>query len=317
MKSKYAILTVDTEALPNRASDDHVNRLILGKHGGHQAGVMEMADIGREFGAPLVFFLDFCGAWSRLEELGEVARQLDAKGQDVQLHAHPEYLPITFWQEHKLDKRPYYLNEYPQERADFMLSLLASTLEGFTGKKPRAFRSGSFRWNKAILSALEKIGVRYSFNNSMCAIYNGQCPFSLPTNHPYRWSNGLVEIPVSEKQIFSFINPTWWARLQYPQSRYYRLRRRGFNFLPGGIEDDLNPAVFLIHSWSFLRRNKEGYQYYDGDGIMDGFRKFLRQLTLDYDVIVTTDLDDLIARGEISISHTEDIEKAAVTAKSH
>lgn len=312
MKARYALLTVDTEALPNRASEDHVNRLILGIHGNHRAGVLEMGAIAREFNAAMIFFLDLCGSWERMDELKGVAQSLMKAGQDLQLHAHPEYLPESFWQEHKLNKRPFYLNRYPQARADYILTILHDKLAEISGEKPIAFRAGSFRWNASTLKVLKKLGILFSFNNSMGAVCQKQCPFSRPSNEIYQWSNGVVEIPVSEKQIFSFLDPPWWARLQYPQSPYFRHRERMFSWLPGSTPPTLNPAVFLIHSWSFLRRNKAGHEVYANDRAMNGFRAFLRKLTLDYDVITSRDLPDLLARGELRASHVEDVEKAAI-----
>ncbi|MDE5832970.1 MAG: hypothetical protein K2H64_08305, partial [Desulfovibrio sp.] len=193
MPDRYAMLTVDTEALPNRAETDHVNRLILGKHGDKQAGVKEMALIAREYGARLVFFLDLCGAYPYLDELKAVAQWLVREGQDVQAHAHPEYLPLSFWEEHGRRQRPWYMNDYSFERAGFIIKYFTDLLYSFTGERPIAFRAGSFRWNTATLRALKENGYLFSFNNSMCAVDNGQCPFSLPTNQPYRWSNGLIE----------------------------------------------------------------------------------------------------------------------------
>lgn len=312
MKSRYALLTVDTEALPNRAEADHVNRLILGVHGSHRAGVLEMADICGEFNSALIFFLDLCGAWEQRDELAAVAQELVARGQDVQLHAHPEYLPDSFWNEHKLNKRPFFLNKYKEDRAEYVLTLLTEQLAEMTGKRPVAFRAGSFRWNAATLNVLKKLGIRYSFNNSMGAVCLNQCPFSRPSNEIYQWSNGVVELPVSEKQIFSFLDPPWWARLQYPQSTYFRHRSHWFSWLPGSAPDSLNPAVFLLHSWSFLQRDKNGYEVYANDRVMNGFRKFVRNLKLDYDIITTHELSELIERGEIPISHVEDVSKADI-----
>lgn len=312
MNNRYAMLTVDTEALPNRAEKEHVRRLILGIHGEHRAGVREMANIAGEFGAAMIFFLDLCGALSFREELGDVARWLDSHGQDVQLHTHPEYLPESFWREHNLPPRPGFLNEYEPDRADFIITYFSSMLESFTGKRPRAFRAGSFRWNKGTLRALKKNGIRYSFNNSMCAVYFKQCSFSLPQNEPYRWNNGIVEIPVTEHQIFPKIQPAWWARLQYPQSKFFRYRHGLGRILPGSVPGDLQLMVFLLHSWSFLHRDEKGYEVYRDDQYMEGYRALVRRLSRECDIITTGDLDYLIDSGKIRLTHTETMEKAKI-----
>ena len=46
MTNKYVLITVDTEALPNRAETDHVRRLIWGEHANGTAGVREMCAVG-------------------------------------------------------------------------------------------------------------------------------------------------------------------------------------------------------------------------------------------------------------------------------
>lgn len=315
---KYALLTVDTEALPNRAPKDHVRRLMWGEHERGRAGIREMAEIGAEFGARLVFFLDMCGAWTYRDELAEVARWLDAQGQDVQLHAHPEYLPAKFWTSCNFNSRPPYLNTYPDERAEFIITYFAELLKSFTGKQPLAFRAGSFRWNAGTLRALEKNGIALSFNNSMCAVRNRQCLFSLPVNEPYQWTNGIVEIPVTEHHVCPvFKHRDWWARLQYPQSIYFRYRPGWLSWLPGSVSHRSPFLVFLLHSWSFLYRNRAGYEVYRDDRYLVTYRKLLKQLCKDYDVITSTDLTDLVQRGRIRLSHIQDLQPAEYLSAGH
>ena len=144
----------------------------------------------------------------------------------------------------------------------------------------------------------------------MCAVANGQCPFSLPTNLPYRWSNGLIEIPVSEKHIFPFLKNNWWARLQYPQSKYYRFRPETLSFLPGSVRPQENFLVFLLHSWSFLYRDENGFEVYQENRWLEKYREFLRILSRECEIITCSELLDLINEGKIKISHTEPIASA-------
>jgi hypothetical protein len=68
-----------------------------------------MCAIGDEFGGKHVFFMDLCGAYAQRDEVRDVVRWLDGAGQDVQLHAHPEYLPGEFWPEHNFKFRPRFI----------------------------------------------------------------------------------------------------------------------------------------------------------------------------------------------------------------
>src|SRR5690606_22863450 len=120
-RERFLLLTVDTEALPKRALMDHVGRLIWGSYDAGTAGISEMCQIGSEFGAKHVFFVDLCATLDQQAQMLDAVRWLDQQGQDVQLHAHPETLPKSFWVKHGLDHRPALMNEYKdQARAEFV-----------------------------------------------------------------------------------------------------------------------------------------------------------------------------------------------------
>lgn len=308
--NKYTIITVDTEALPKRAITDHVRRLIWGEHENGTAGVREMCAVGDEFGVKHVFFVDMCGAYARRDEMVSVIRWLDEAGQDVQLHAHPEYLPEDFWSEHNFKYRPRFMNQYADDKDDFVISYFSKMITNITHKPLRAFRAGSFRWNAGTIRALARHSIPLSFNNSMCAVHNEQCLHSLPTNMPFRWSNGIIEIPMSEKNILPRFERDWWARLQYPQSKFFRYRPRWASFLPGSVSHRTPFMVFLLHSWSLLYWDENGHGRYKDDARIEGYRKLLNQLRKDYDVITTSELLDLIERKKIALPHTEELNRA-------
>ncbi|SMG56511.1 polysaccharide deacetylase [Paraburkholderia susongensis] len=315
-KNRYALLTVDTEALPRRAADDHVTRLMWGRHEKGQAGIAEMAAIGDEFGVKHVFFVDACGAYSRLDETREVMRWLDAAGQDVQLHTHPEYLPDAFWDEHGLARHPKHMNQYAEDsRAELVIKHFGTLLSECTGKPVLAHRGGSFRWNAGTIRALKVAGIQLSFNNSMSAVHVGQCVYSEPTNLPFLWSNGVIEVPTTEKRIKSKVGKKeWWARLTYPESSYFRVRpwwrKSLFDVFSGSPE----LSVFLLHSWSLLYWDEQRHATYRDDQRLEGYRKLLFRLTKDYDVITTTDFLDLHARGKIKTTHTVELARAELAA---
>lgn len=313
-KNKYTLITVDTEALPNRAATDHVRRLIWGEYPNGTAGVREMCAIGDEFGAKHVFFVDMCGAYTQRGEVLDVVRWLNRAGQDVQLHAHPEYLPEDFWPEYNFKYRPRFMNQYTDDKDDFVINHFGNMLTGVTNKPLRAFRAGSFRWNAGTIRALANNNIPLSFNNSMCAVHNEQCLHSLPTNLPFKWSNGIIEIPMSEKNILPRLEQDWWARLQYPQSRFFRYRPWWTSFLPGSVSHKAPLLVFLLHSWSLLYWDENGHGSYRDDARIEGYRKLLRQLSKDYDIITTAELIDIINRDEIPLQHVEDLARAELPA---
>ena len=308
-KDRYALLTVDTEALPKRAVTDHVKRLIWGEHDRGTAGVRQMCAAAEEVGARIVFFVDACGAYSRPDEVAEVVRWLDGAGHDVQLHTHSEYLPEAFWIEHGFKYRPRFLNQYNDEKAAFTIRHFGKFISDLTGKPLRAFRAGSFRWNANTIRALHDFGIPLSFNNSTHACLVGQCTYSEPTNHPYLWSNGVIEVPVTERKFFPLFGKEWWGRLQFPVGTWFgnppwRVLR------PFTVHKDASLLVLLVHSWSLLYWDEDGHGVYRNDRRAEDFRKLVRCLAKDYDIITTADFLDLHARGKIPVTRTVDVSLA-------
>ncbi|WP_250502374.1 polysaccharide deacetylase [Caballeronia sp. AZ7_KS35] len=312
MKSRYALLTVDTEALPGRATRDHIDRLIWGRHESGTAGVREMSSIGNEFNAKHVFFVDMCATHERLDEMRDVVRWLVRDGQDVQLHAHPEVLPESFWMSHGFEARPKFMNEYADDaRATFVLKHFGKQIAEVTGKDLLAFRAGSFRWNAGTLRALKAANIPLSFNNTMRAYRMNRCAHSEPTNRPYRWSNGVVEVPLTEKYVPPRAErEARWASLTYPESSYFPYaapRRNWLSAFRGGSD---NLSVFLMHSWSLLYWDEKGRATYRDDQRLEGYRNLLARVVKDYEVITTRDFLDLYSRGKVRATHAVDIKKA-------
>jgi hypothetical protein len=312
LRQRYALLTVDTEALPKRAAGDHVNRLVWGRHDKGTAGIREVCSIGDDFKVKHIFFVDLCGAYSYLDEMRGVVGWLVSQVQDVQLHVHPEVLPEVFWTSNGLSSRPALMDEYAEvARSEFIIGHFGRQLSEVTGKNVLAFRAGSFRWNASTIRALKNLGIPLSFNNSMRALRGGQSVFSEPTNYPYAWSNGVIEIPVTEKMIPPQPGrKELWASLTYPESPYFRFGEDRPSLLSKLLGRTPGFLVFLLHSWSFLYWDENGHATYRDDQRLEGYRKLLARLTKDYDVITTKDFLDLHARGKIKTSHTVNVEQA-------
>jgi hypothetical protein len=232
----------------------------------------------------------------------------------VQLHTHPEYLPESFWKEHGFKCRPRFLNQYGADKALFTINHFGKFISDLTGKPLRAFRAGSFRWNANTIRALGKLGIPLSFNNSMRALADGQCTYSEPTRQPYLWTNGVIEVPVTERHVkLPFVSKNWWQKFQFPVG----------DFLGNGPWRTLRPyvtsgnssfLVLLAHSWSLLYWDENGHAVYRDDKRLEDFRKLMKELAKDYDIITTADFLDLYARGKIQTTHTVDLSLAEMKA---
>ncbi len=315
-KNRYALLTVDTEALPHRASENHVQRLMWGRHDNGTAGIMEMCAIGDSFGARHVFFVDMCACLNYFKEVVEVVQWLDANGQDVQLHAHPEYLPLEFLQRHGfplIRRKMMRMDRCNLRRSIFVLRHFSERMSKILQRPVRAFRAGSFRWNRGTLLALERCNIPLSFNNSMQAFARGRNLYSIPQSSSYRWSNGIYEISVTEQE--RFLKSGHWDRLQYPQSTFLNVTPPWLSCLPYTLKRTHDFLVVLLHSWSFLYMDKNGFFTYKDERRLELYHTYLKRLTKDYDVITTAELLDLLESGKITPTHTEDIDKVVDTRK--
>ena len=314
-KTRYALFTVDTEALPNRAVTDHVKRLIWGEYENGTAGVREMCAIGDEFGAKHVFFVDMCGAYARRDEVREVMAWLNNAGHDVQLHVHPEYLPKNFWEGTGFKIEPRYLNAYTDAvKEEFLLTHFRDEITAVTGKPVRAFRAGSFRWNATTLRTLAKLDIPLSFNNTVAATTIGQCPYSIPTNLPFQWSNGIIEVPITEKNILPRVGRALWARFQYPLSKFVKYRPWWASFIPYSVSRRDSFLVCLVHSWSLLHWDENGHGMYTNDTRLEEYRNLVKQLSKDFEVVTASELLDLVRQGKIVPTHVEDMSRAEIRA---
>ncbi|MGE8520292.1 MAG: polysaccharide deacetylase [Alcaligenes faecalis] len=310
---RYALITVDTEALPRRAADSHVRHLVWGNHTRGSAGIKEITSIGKEFGAKHVFFLDLCGAYGCLGQMQEVVGWLDAQRQDVQLHTHPETLPKTFWQEHGFSVSPRYMNQYTDPiKTAFVLRHFSRLITDITGKPILAHRAGSFRWNALTIRALQELNIPLSFNQSMRALDSGRGVHGEPDCLPYSWSNGVIEVPVTERWVPGVpgFRPDRWVSLTYPESPYFKFGSRPIPAWKHPFAPKPAPVtVVLLHSWSLLERDEAGHAVYRDDRLLEGYRKFLRRLVKDCEVITTAEFLELHAQGKIDISRTVNLEQ--------
>ncbi|QBH19255.1 polysaccharide deacetylase [Alcaligenes faecalis] len=312
LNRRYILLTVDVEALSGRAVEQHVQRLVWGKHSAGTAGIREMSSIGDEFGAKHVFFADLCATLEHQTQMLDAVRWLNQQGQDVQLHAHPETLPKSFWVDRGLDHRPALMNEYKdQSRAEFVFRHFGKLISDVTGKPILAHRAGSFRWNALTIRALQAVGIPLSFNQSMRAAFLKRCPVGQPDCLPYAWSNGTIEVPVTERftPSRSEAHPDRWSSLTYPESSYFQYGSRPTTFWKDPLWSLPKVSVVLMHSWSLLELDENGHFHYTNDRLLEGYRLFLQRIVKDYDVITTAEFLDLQARGKIRLSRTVNLEQ--------
>jgi SAM-dependent methyltransferase len=304
-KSRPLVVTVDVEAQPARAAADHVDRLIWGRFGDRAAGLSEMIEFADRHAGKLTFFVDYCELPLYGDELRAVCAHIIDRGHELQLHAHPEFLPAAFWEARDLPPTRASLGGMSRMHADALMEFLVDAARNDGQPQPRAFRGGGFRFNGNVLDAMGMRNIPLSFNYNVARDYQRA---NEKNRRPFRWSNGVCEIPMSNLP--------------------FRDKVRAFEFSSSGSLDfgDLDGVyeyvdrffaelgreavlVMLLHSWSFLYRDDEsGHFEYRSDELLQRFGAFLAGLPRDVEIVTAGEIARRIEAGDVRLAGIRDVE---------
>jgi len=203
-------------------------------------GVQRIMDICDEYGAKATFFVDVYMHHSYGEKLvAELCQRIEKTGHDVQLHAHPSWLPGS---QHAL------IREFSLERQVEILMEGKELIERWTGRTPKGFRAGAYGANLDTMRALYRSG--FCVDSSYFPL-NKNCELSQQldnkcVNQPF-YVEGILEIPVTTYWMWKGpfhaknskidVNACSWAELQ--------------NVLPKFARSPLEYVVLFLHSFSF------------------------------------------------------------------
>ena len=196
------LVTVDTElsALLHQRGvplADNVASSIWGRCEAGEFGVGWQMDQVAAHGGRAVFFVDPLPALVYGETmLAEIVRLILARGHEVQLHLHTEWLewalasPVGGRQGRNI-------GDFSVSDQVTLLSLGVDLLERAGAPRPIAFRAGNFGANDETLCALAELGI--AWDSSVNATYFGRgCEISCSADQVDPCSlNGVVELPVS------------------------------------------------------------------------------------------------------------------------
>lgn len=296
------MITVDVEAFPRRAEKDHVERLIWGRYPDGRGGIGEMMSIADKYGVKLVMFLDYIEEYLWGEQITEVAREIHARGHDLQLHSHPENFPDSFWEERGIPRLKVPGNA-TDEQADAMMQFLCERQLRATGVAPIAYRGGGYRYGPATVRAMGRHGVR--LNSSYVATSDNQL-FKAGRLPQYRWDNGCLEVPIScmtllpAKKRFQHLNFNHSScddlrRMMMSLEAFYRQ-----------MGDDAI-AVMVMHSWSFSREQANGHFSTPLPEYLERFEKFLQAIAGKVEVIDSATAVRLLDSGAVPLAGTVSI----------
>jgi SAM-dependent methyltransferase len=232
------LLSVDVEALPGRAPDNHVDRLIWGgPHGDAGHGVGRLAKVFNDRDAKATFYIDFAACCLHGDQgIFEAAQYLINNDQDVQLHVHSEVLVRNQQWVHASNAIPTFaLHSFSTARR--AIEYAAEKYKKALGKQPDIFRAGGLWWTTDSILATTAAGIPAASNVSPSRLFT-------PSSDLFQWENGLIELPVD-----FCLDP-------YIQN--------GCGSLIGDVRAILANKTHkfiscYLHSWSLSPRTQEGF----------------------------------------------------------
>lgn len=254
------VITVDVEALPQRATSDHLSRLVWGDFGGTKFGISRMMDIAEKHNVQLTFFLDYAEVALYGDEIIEIGRKIQSRGHDLQLHIHQRLLPNEFYERRGLS-RLQDLKSADRPTADAFFDFLCEQHLKVAGTAPVAFRGAGYHYNDHLLSAMVARGILLSSN------YNpsrADQPIQIGGLPPFRWGNGAFELPIST--VFGFRGLARHSDYNFNGAPFaagsdddFLARHADFSASFQRERGEYTPLVLVLHSWSFLTIDQQGH----------------------------------------------------------
>ena len=296
--NRRLMITVDVEAQPRRANKDHVETLIYGRLHGADFGIGKMMSIAEKHDAKLTCFLDYAEEYLYGDKLLAVGREIHARGHDLQIHMHPEFLPRELFKQRGLK---YFTDMFLVEEmhARFFIETAMDSHAKVAAASPIAFRGGGFRYGEAILRALKENGL--SINSSYNPSKANQ-PFNIGGKKQFSWKNGVVELPIS--CVFDFKGSGRLFDYNFNASTLMNgtageCVQKHIDYLAqfyNQFGDDAI-AVMVLHSWSFLNRDQDEHYSSPNYDAVSKFDLLLAALANQVSLVTTADEASLISAG--------------------
>ena len=168
------ILSVDTEFSIAGAFVDPINnkpvglQAVLCEKDGLSHGLGFILETLTQYDMRATFFVEALNtSYFGYDPMGQIARGIMDRGQDVQLHLHPcwQYFKNQYWQEELKRSPPN--DDITRRSCQEIESILLEGLDTFSKwglPKPKAIRTGSLMVNKNVYKAMGLVGINISSN---------------------------------------------------------------------------------------------------------------------------------------------------------
>lgn len=250
-------LTIDTEYCSAFAAGpdplpqaENFRRAIAGKVGGGEAGIFHQMDVMERHGCKGVFFVDPLPAllWGT-QAIAEVVGPIVARGHDVQLHCHTEWLALAGNANPLGDRTGRNMADFSLAEQALILEVARDTLVAAGAPAPIAFRAGNYGANDDTLRALAMVGIAYDTSHAP-GIGESACRIDLgPGDRRPLERHGVVEVPIGCIDT---------ARGRMRHAQITALSRREMRAAIVHARDaGLASFTFVSHSFELLARDRD------------------------------------------------------------
>jgi peptidoglycan/xylan/chitin deacetylase (PgdA/CDA1 family) len=248
---------------------------MMGEYGGRRLGIPLICDILERSRLGATFFVEpFNDELGWPGETEPVVRHLAERGQDIQLHIHPNHYHYG----ERLAGRPYPMTDQiadlPVEKQAELMQKGAEMLERWGGRRPIAFRAGNMGASEETLRAMKAAGLWVDSSYTFPYV-GGQCRFRETERYNgARWYGDILEVALS-----AYLQPRFPGL--YP-SKPVDLMGSSFEECRDAVEmmcDAGADAVVILHSFSLFKvRDKQYRQGRPNRVVIRRFERFCRWL---------------------------------------
>lgn len=295
------MLSVDVEAFEMRSKVAPVDRLIWGRFPEGDYGLERIMSIAEASGARLSTFLDYPEVWAYGDGFLDVGREILRRGHDLNLHLHLDCVPRDYFSKRGLAEGN--LNTLDDEAMRALVSDVVELHGRVTSQAPAALRGGGYRYNGSLLRALSSAGVKASSNYNRAAKLQ---PYDLGPRRQFRWETNTIELPIATQR--GFLGRPYEAHFNFNIAPFIQVdtatalaNSQVFldRFYAEHGEDAV--AVFVLHSWSFLRMDVGGEFSSVNQAAPERLAALLSAWSKWADIVTATDVVALADSGTLRI----------------
>lgn len=296
------LLSVDVEAFELRSKIQPLERLIWGRFPEGDYGLERIMSIAEARRAPLTMFLDYPEHYAYGDAFLDVGREIVRRGHDLNLHLHLDCIPPGYFTQRGLPEG-LDLNTFADDATDALVSDVLNLHSRVTSERPVALRGGGYRYNDALLRSLRSHGIPISSNYNQAAKLQ---PYDLGSKRQFTWENGVMELPIATRA--GFLKRSYVTHFNFnigpfmaadPQAALAHSRAFLEDFYDEHGDDAV--AVFVLHSWSFLRMDAGGEFSIVNPEAPERLDALLRSWSEWAEFVTARDLARLAERGELSL----------------